>query len=168
MPAINHGARTGPTKYIVVHDTEGGTIDSVEAFFRGGANPPENDGAHFGIEQSLIKTVRPRQWADTDTLVYHAIGGNHFGIGIELCGFASYSRTQWLLRRAQRVALAELLARLCHHYGLGQPTHLRNVLTHADVTRLNNVAGGHTDPGKNFPMDAVIKLARKRYHKYYS
>lgn len=165
LPKIDHGARMG-TKFVVIHDMESDSLDGVEAYFRNGATA-DCVGAHFGIAGAIGKTTA-RQWADTDSLVYHAVGGNHEGVGIELCGYASQSRAKWVLRRGQRVALAELVARLCHRYKLGEPAHGTNVLGHGDVTRLFKVPGGHTDPGPNFPWDAVIRLARKRYRKWYS
>lgn len=166
LPIINHGTRTR-TDFVVVHDMEAEDIDAVENYFRRGATA-DHVGAHLGIPVGgLTGKPKVRQWADLDALVYHAVGGNHAGIGIELAGYAATPRTGWIKRRGQRIALAETLARLCHAYKLGEPKHLKNVLTHGDVTRRFKVAGGHTDPGPGFPMDAVIKLARKRYQKWY-
>lgn len=165
LAAINHGTRKSAVGEIVVHDTEAASLNSVERYFRGGATP-DDVGAHFGIAGARFKAV-PRQWADTDTLVYHAIGGNQTGVGVELCAFAAYSRGQWILRRGQRIALAELIARLCHEHKLGVPHHGTNVLGHGDVTRKFKVPGGHTDPGPNFPWDLVMALAVKRYRAFY-
>lgn len=171
LPIIDHGARPGAIEYIVVHDMEADDIQSVENYFRHGAT---NDavGAHLGIAQNnrganVGVRVKVRQWAKFDRLVYHAVGGNAHGIGIELTGYARTSRAGWIKRRGQRIALAETIARICHAEGLGIPSHGHNVLGHGDVTRINRIAGGHTDPGPNFPWDAVMVLARKRYNKFY-
>lgn len=158
LERIEHGHRP-ITRFIVVHDMESDNIEGVEHFF--GFLSPEAVGAHLGIA-GTIRTPRVRQWADLDALVYHAKGANSESVGIELCGFAAQSRLQWVLRRGQRIALAETIARLCHMYGLGIPTRGKNVKGHVDVP-----AGGHTDPGPNFPWDATMKLARKRYRKWY-
>lgn len=170
LPIIDHGSR-GRVQFIVVHDMEADNIDSVENYFRHGATA-DAVGAHLGIAQSnrganLGTEVKVRQWADLDSLVYHAVGGNDHGIGIELCGYARTARVGWIKRRGQRIALAKTIARLCHTYGLGTPNHGTNVLGHGDVTRKFNVSGGHTDPGPNFPWDAVMKLAVKYYRKFY-
>lgn len=164
LPIIDHGRRER-TEFITVHDMEADNIDGVENYFRHGATK-DAVGAHLGIASTLTRP-KVRQWADLDALVYHAVGANHLSIGIELCGFASLKRWQWIKRRGQRIALAETLARLCHAYELGAPRHLHNVLGHGDVTARYKVAGGHTDPGESFPWDAVIRLARSRYAKWY-
>lgn len=164
LPKIDHGRRSAHVGCIVVHDMESDNLNGVEDYFRSGATE-DNVGAHFGIAGAITKT-RPRQWADTGRIVYHAVGGNATGVGIELCGYASQSRAKWIVRRGQRIALAELIARLCHEHGLGLPHHGANVLGHGDVSRMRHVAGGHTDPGPNFPWDATMKLARKRYRKW--
>jgi N-acetyl-anhydromuramyl-L-alanine amidase AmpD len=164
LPIIEHGTRRG-TEFIVVHDMESDNLDGVENYFRNGATA-DRVGAHLGIDGTILKP-KVRQWADLDALVYHAVGGNPAGIGIELCGYASQSRRKWVLRRGQRIALAETIARLCHAYRLGEPRRGKNVLGHGDVSRRFNVAGGHTDPGPNFPWDATMKLAVKRYRRWY-
>ena len=160
---IEQGRRMRTT-CIVVHDMESDNLPGVENFFRNSS--PDAVGAHLGID-GTVRTPKVVQWADLDQVVFHAIGANRQSVGIELCGFAAQSRAKWILRRGQRIALAETLARLCHYYGLGLPTHGTNVLGHGDVSKKFNVPGGHTDPGPGFPWDAVIKLARKRYRKFY-
>lgn len=171
LPIIDHGPRPGAVQYVVVHDMESDDIDGVEGYFKHGATA-DAVGAHFGIAQNnrganVGVRVKVRQWALMDRLVYHAVGGNAHGVGIELCGYARTPRVGWIKRRGQRIALAETIARICHAYGLGTPRHGVNVLGHGDVTRINHIAGGHTDPGPNFPWDAVMALAVKRYHKFY-
>lgn len=160
LPIIDHGKRSH-TDCIVVHDMENDDLESVENYFKHGATQ-DNVGAHLGIAGGTIRTPTVRQWADLDSLVYHAIGANSRAVGIELCGFATYTRRQWILRRGQRVALAETIARLCHAYGLGEPHRLKNVFGHVDFPQ-----GGHGDPGHDFPWDLVMKLAVKRYRKWY-
>lgn len=152
---IVHGMRER-TDDIVVHDMEADNIDGVESYFR--TSSPDAVGAHIGIGTS----GEIRQWADLDALVYHAAGGNFNGIGIELAGYASLKRWQWIKRRQQRIALAKTIARICHRYKLGLPQHGKNVKGHVDIPQ-----GGHTDPGPNFPWDLVMVLARKYYRKWY-
>jgi N-acetyl-anhydromuramyl-L-alanine amidase AmpD len=154
IPRIEHGPRAD-TDFIVVHDMESDSIDGVQHYFE--TSSPDEVGAHLGI--GLHGQLR--QWADLDALVYHAKGGNSHGIGIELAGFASLPRWRWIKRRNQRITLAKAIARLCHMYNLGLPTRHQNVKAHAEI-----LAGGHTDPGPNFPWDAMGKLARKFYRKW--
>lgn len=155
IPRIDHGA--DPAKrFIVVHDMESDNLLGVEGYFA--TTSPDEVGAHLGIGPY----GRTRQWAYLDRLVYHAAGGNTGGIGIELCGYASQSRAKWIRRRAQRKALAKAIARICHGCNLGKPVHGVNVKGHVDIP-----AGGHHDPGPNFPWGATMKLARKYYRKWY-
>jgi N-acetyl-anhydromuramyl-L-alanine amidase AmpD len=158
IPRIDHGPRHAHVQNIVVHDMEADNIDAVQHYFE--TTSPDAVGAHIGIGAN----GDVRQWADLDALVYHAKGDNTSGIGIELAGYAKQSRAKWISRRRQRVALAKALARLCHRYNLGIPTHTgkANIKGHVDIP-----AGGHTDPGPNFPWDAVMKLARKYYREWY-
>lgn len=158
---INHGTRAY-TQFIVVHTMEG-TLTGTYSYFS--TSSPDAVGAHFGIGAGTIRKPRVQQWADDGALVYHARGANAVSIGIELEGYASQSRMVWKLRRGQRVALAETIARLCYHHKLGEPTHKgtnKNVKGHVEIPE-----GGHTDPGPNFPWDLVMPIAVKRYRKWY-
>lgn len=162
---IEQGQRSR-TKYVVIHDTESDNIDGVESWFRTGS--PQEAGAHLGIS----RTGETRQWARLNQRVYHAAGANSESIGIEVCGYASYSSTRWLLRRRQRVATAKAVARLCYHFSLGLPRSGTNVLAHSDFPQ-----GGHHDPGVGYlgspkytgrQWRAMMKLAKKYYRKWYS
>lgn len=152
---IEQGKRSD-TNFVVLHDTESDNIDGVENYFR--TSSPDEVGAHIGISTK----GETRQWADLDAIVYHARGANAVSVGIEICGYASQSRARWLRRRSQRIAVAEAIARICNAYKLGLPTSGKNVKLHSEI-----VAGGHHDPGPNFPRGKVMELARKRYRKWY-
>lgn len=156
IPRIEHGTREH-TRRVVVHDMEAVNIDGVQRYFE--TSSPDEVGAHIGI--GLHGDLR--QWADLDALVYHAKGGNSDGIGIELAGYAALPRFRWIAMKRQRITLAKAIARLCHMYHLGLPTHGTVVVGHYEIP-----AGGHTDPGPNFPWDAVMKLARRYYRKWYT
>lgn len=155
IPRIDHGTRPF-TDFVVVHDMEADNLNAVERYFA--TSSPDAVGAHLGIGAH----GEIREWADLDALVYHAAGGNSHGLGIELAGYAAQSRLKWISRRRQRIELAKAIARICHHYKLGIPTHGTNVLGHYQLPE-----GGHHDPGVNFPWDAVMKLSRKYYKEWY-
>lgn len=159
---IDHGRRA-ETSFIVVHTAEGENLNGVQNYFA--TTSPDAVGAHLGISNATARRGEIRQWADLSALVYHAKGANSESIGIELMGFASQPRWKWVLRRGQRVALAETLARLCHAFRLGEPTHKgpdKNVKGHNEIP-----AGGHWDPGPAFPWDLVMPIAKRRYRKWY-
>lgn len=155
IPRIEHGERPR-TDFVTLHDTESDNLIGVVNYFA--TSSPDEVGAPIIIGPG----GRTLQLADLDALVYHAKGANSNSIGIEICGYASQSKARWLKRRKQRVAIAKAVARLCHMYRLGSPRYGNNVKTHADIP-----AGGHHDPGVNFPLGKVMKLAQRYYRKWY-
>lgn len=155
IPRIEHGVR-GTTEYVVIHDTESDNLDGVERYFS--TSSPDAVGAHVGIGPG----GETRQWADLDALVYHARGGNSLGVGIEVCGYASQPKWKWIKRARQRGAVAKAVARICHKYDLGIPSRHHNVKGHYEI-----LAGGHSDPGPNFPWGKLMKRARGYYRRWY-
>jgi N-acetyl-anhydromuramyl-L-alanine amidase AmpD len=151
IPRIVHGWRSD-VRYIVLHTTEGENLAATEAWFKSYLS--RGVGSHLGVG----RFGRRVQWADTNALVYHAAGANTHGIGIEQSGKASYSRARWLLRRRQLRATAKDIARCCKIHRLGEPS-TTNVRRHSSFPQ-----GGHVDPGKGYPLDKVLALARYYYH----
>lgn len=137
----------------MLHTTEGEKFSSVYNWFS--SRQANGVGAHFFVG----RYGRKIQMADSRAYVYHAAGGNMWGIGIEQAGKASYSRPRWLLRRRQRRSVAWLIAKICRKEGLGAPSR-ENVRRHSDFP-----AGGHSDPGRGYPLDKVLESARAFYHK---
>jgi hypothetical protein len=109
---------------------------------------------------SIVQSVR-----DSD-IAWHCPGANHNGIGIEHAGYARQTREEWLddygvamLRRS-----AALVVDLCDTYDI-PPVWLsaddvragrRGIATHRVCTAAFRTAGGHTDPGPNFPSDVYM------------
>ena len=93
--------------------------------------------------------------------------GNPWSENIELCGFASWTRPEWLSRRALLEAAAQWLADrsvargiplvkiTAQQYRAGAS----GVIDHDDHTDGYN-DGTHWDVGENFPWDVVIPRAR--------
>lgn len=163
IPRIEDNGKRTHTNFVVVHTAEGENLDGVQNYFA--TSSPDGVGAHLGIAAGTFRRPQVRQWADLDALVWHAKGANSESVGIELMGFASQKRSTWTRRRGQRIALAETIARLCHYFDLGEPTHKgpgRNVKGHNEIP-----TGGHWDPGPAFPWDLVIPIAKRRYQKWY-
>ena len=150
IPRIEHGRRSG-TVGVVIHTMESDSLDGVENYFR--TSSPDGVGAHFGIGPK----GEVRQWAHLSAKCYHAPGGNSDRLGIEHCGFASWTTAKWLTRARQLRASANRTAWLCWHYKLGLPHHGTNVLGHYQL------GGGHYDPGPNFPWTIYMKYCRMAY-----
>jgi len=97
---------------------------------------------------------------------WHARGGNEGTIGIELVGSASQTREQWLDEYSDSVLhrAARVVAQLCIDYEIpliminemNYFTTPKGITTHRVVTAANKIAGGHTDPGPNWPWDVFL------------
>lgn len=151
IPRIQHGARPA-TVGVVIHDMESDSIDGVENYFA--SSSPDAVGAHIGISPQ----GEVRQWADLAAKCYHAPGGNSDRIGIEHCGFASFSKAKWLSRPRELRSSANRTAWICWHYKLGLPHHGTNVLGHVDLPE-----GGHHDPGPGWPWTSYMRWCRMSY-----
>jgi hypothetical protein len=91
---------------------------------------------------------------------------NPAAVSIELCGFASWSRDEWMNNHANMLAnCAQWIAEEAKYYDL-PITKLsssqaqgsgRGVCQHVD---LGAAGGGHWDCGSGFPMDHVLDMAR--------
>jgi N-acetyl-anhydromuramyl-L-alanine amidase AmpD len=149
--AVIHG-RGCVKRYAVIHDTEGGTARSIEAFFaRGGTG---GTGAHVIVDDKECVQIAP-----LDALLWHCPGGNTNGVGFELCGYASLSNRQWIAKLRQRKLVANRVAWLCYVNGWGLPRRGRNVFGHGDFPPPNF----HTDPGPHFPWARFMKRCRRSY-----
>lgn len=77
-------------KWIVLHSTEGGTAESVAAFFAGGAQASTqlvvDDNECYRMVRDLV-------------IPWGAPGANTNGLHIEQCGFARWTRDEWLAHR---------------------------------------------------------------------
>lgn len=154
LARIEHGRRTR-TLGGVVHDAEASNLIGVRNYFA--TSSPDAVGAHLG--DGLDGSVE--QWADLDAICWHCPGANSTCWGDELMGFSSQPRWRWLRRRRQLRAAANRQAWGCWHYKLGLPRRGRNTWGHGDFPPPNT----HTDPGRNFPWPAFMRLCRRAYRK---
>lgn len=152
-------------RWIVIHSMEAPeastTAENVANWFASPAAPKSS--AHFCIDSdSIIQCV-----LETD-IAWHAQGGNKYGIGLEHSGYARQTREQWLDSYSQAMLSlsAKLSTMLCDKFDLpkeyvdreGLKAGLKGITTHNEITKAFNIAGGHYDPGPNFPMDYYIDL----------
>lgn len=148
-------------KWVVVHDTEGGTARSVAVMFSG-ANAKAS--THLVVDEYECYRM-----LDDRDIPWGAPGANVFGYHIEHCGYASWTTAKWLahdntLRRgaykaAIRCAAHGIPARWVGPLGLRFGR--KGLTTHADVTKWQGTPGGHTDPGPNFPKDVYLKYVKQ-------
>jgi len=164
--AHDSGPRTRKMlKWVVVHSTESSApAVNIARYFAsksagGSANMVVDDKTAY---RTLPDLVIP--WA--------APGANTNGYHIEHCGFAAWTRAQWLDHRAMLRRSAYKAALRCHLYGipprwvgvLGLRLGRKGLTTHRAVSfafpKLARAAGFHTDPGKGFPRDYYLDLVK--------
>lgn len=151
----NHHGHLSPT-VVVLHSTEShdrpGTSDvaGVLMFLE---DTTEALGIHFVVD----KEGNTGQGARINQLVYHARGANSRSIGIEQIGFAYHTHWDRSDRTPQLEKVAKLLAWLSKERGIPLKRSTTNgIAMHSEI-----LAGGHTDPGPNYPLNHVLKLAKK-------
>ncbi len=146
---------------VVIHSTEGGTAAGVASFF---SVPSTEASTQLVIDDKEC-------WRCVPDLVipWGAPGANRRGLHIEHCGFAKWSREEWLLHRPTLDRSAAKAARWCWLYGI--PTRWltigqlrageRGFTTHAHCSVAFPPNAGHTDPGGGFPKPLYMQLVRK-------
>lgn len=146
-----------PVSLIVVHTAEGArTAESLGAYFY---RPDIQASSHVGIDASKIL-----QYVPYDRAAWTVRSGNPISDNAELCGFAAWTRdewlnnhrnmldltAQWITARAQarRIPLTKLTPVQVAQNAWG-------IIGHADWT-YGMHDGTHTDPGVTFPWDYVM------------
>ena len=150
--------RASDIDLIVIHSAEGTSAAGVASFFAGAAQA----STQLAVDDKECWRMLP------DLIIpWGAPGANSDGLHVELCGFARWSREEWLahdelLRRAawkcakwawqyriprRWLTVAELLA------------DKRGFTTHVDVNAAFHKSD-HTDPGKGFPRDVFMRYVR--------
>jgi len=156
-----HGRSTSGVRLIVLHTAEGArTIESLGNFF---ANYNNQVSSHVGADDQRGKIgeyVKPGNAAWTQA------NYNNAAVSLELCGFASWSTSEWKNNHANMLQnCADWIAEEAKRFGI-PITKLSNsqaqgsgrgVCQHVN---LGAGGGGHVDCGSGFPMDYVLDLAR--------
>lgn len=158
-------------RIIVLHTMETpetvGRAKQVANWFAGSTAPQAS--AHYCVDPAdIIQSVKDEDtaWAVDD------FGLNQQSISIELAGSASQTSAQWhdAYSTAEFNRLVSLSKALSVKYGI--PAKWLNTAmildgktkgfcTHHDITIAKKIAGGHTDPGANFPMVAFLQAVEK-------
>lgn len=153
---------------IVVHSTEGLGAENVARYL---AQRKTNASAHDVIDDD---TVVIGVW--DEFIAWAAPGANQNGIQLELCGFARWSRAEWLKRLPTLYNAAERAAQRIRKYPRIRPVWLdadalkrgeRGGLTwHHAVTDALHLST-HTDPNNGhgltdgFPFDVFLDLVHQ-------
>lgn len=147
--------------WVVVHTAEGiRKASDLKAFF----DRSTSSSAHaVADDHTLLDALVPY-----DRASWTLRNGNSRSDNLELCGFASWSREEWLNHHRGMLFNAALwIRRRCLARGVPivklSPADVRagkaGVIGHHDYT-VGTGDGTHWDPGPGFPWDIVIKAAR--------
>lgn len=153
-------------KWIVLHDTEGGSAESVARFFD---SPKAQGSAHLVVDDSECY----RCLKDTE-IAWGAPGANTKGFHIEQCGYAHWTEAQWMEHSDTIDRAAYKTAYHCLKFGI--PTAWRSaadlkankegITSHLECSKA--FGGNHTDPGPNWPRYYFMKRVRLYYESLIS
>jgi hypothetical protein len=175
--AIKMSSRNGIVPiWIVIHTAEGSrTVESLYNFFNGGVAASSHAGADG------FKLSSP--WVPDELAAWTLLNGNPYSFNLELCGFARWTRAQWLsegcvdgvwnprqMIRHAALWVVEKKFAAKRIWGVDIPLvklspaqvgrKEKGVCGHVDYT-FGTGDGDHTDPGVNFPWDVLLDDANK-------
>lgn len=151
--------------WATLHSAEGArTVQSLFDFF----NRNQNASSHAGADGYGLTGP----WVPDERAAWTLLNGNSRSLNLELCGFARWTREQWLSEGwvdgvwnpRQMIRNAAAWAReKCDRHGLPRRWLTldqirrgeRGIIMHADYTYATG-DGDHTDLGKNFPKDVFM------------
>ena len=165
--------RQGHTvQIIVLHSAENqelpGQAQHLERWFAGSTAPQASAhemiyNAHIVVSVDDVDTA----WAVDDFPL------NLISFSIEMTGHAANTAAQWAdayetgVIKETTIAVKDEMSKhsipavhltdaqiIAAHNG---DKTVKGICTHADISRALKIAGGHTDPGVNFPLQAFIK-----------
>jgi len=147
-------------RYIVLHDTEGGTARAIAHYFH---------TSTAGYTHLVVDDSECYRCLTNDDIPRGAPGANEHGFHIEQCGFAKWSFVIWKshYKTLQRAAYKTALH--CHKFNIPPvfltadllKKGLKGVTTHAECSKA--FGGDHTDPGRGWPRLLFMGLVRKYY-----
>lgn len=144
----------------MIHTAEGSrTVESLGGYF---ASASSQVSSHVGIDDNRIE-----QYVDYAEASWTALSANPISDQAELCGFAAWTRDNWLNDHHRMLELtAQWITERCAARGIPltklTPAQLAagqsGVIGHVDWTNGMH-QGTHQDPGVGFPWDTVMGMA---------
>lgn len=147
-------------RLVVLHTAEGArTNASLYAYF----DRTQAASCHAGIDENGVSDG----WVPYDRAAWTLRNGNPYSDNAEICGFASWSREEWLKHPGMLAGAAAWVRARCLARGIPivklSPAEVRagkaGVCGHVDYTQATG-DGTHWDPGPGFPWDLVISAAK--------
>ena len=145
-------------KWIVLHDTEGGTAESIARYFSS-----RNAG---GSTHLVLDDHDCYRCLTNDQVPWGAKGANYAGFHIEQCGFARWSLSTWKLHIKMLRRAAYKTALHCKKFNI--PIRFvgaadlrvgnKGITTHAECSKA--FGGSHWDPGPGWPKSLFMGMVR--------
>lgn len=170
-PAKNHGGgmAAGDPRWIVWHSVEAPAVDGLAKSLAQGylQNPAPPVSVHSITDPGLTVTM-----VAENVQAWHAgPHANAHGLGNEQCGYARFTRDEWLAPKAFAVIrwTAKHAAEQGKRHGIparwlsiaqiraGEKGHC----FHSDITLAFPGDTSHTDPGKGFPADKAMQMVQQ-------
>jgi len=157
------GPRTAASiKHVVIHSTEGGTAESNARFFATTAE---------ASTQLVVDDKECYRCVPDLVIPWGAPGVNSDGLHIENCGFARWSREEWLAHDQTLRRSAAQAAKWSWQYKIPRrwltvtelQSGAKGFCCHVDATQAFPNNSGHTDPGPNFPRDVYMGYVNEYY-----
>ena len=163
--ANDSGSRTAKSiRLVVIHSAEAADSFGADTSAEGVANYFARQSTKASTQLAVDRDSCVRMVPDL-VIPWGARGANSDGLHIEICGYAKWSKEEWLERETMLRRAAWKAAKWCWQYGiparwvndkqLANGTS-RGLTTHAQVNRVFK-GGTHWDPGGGFPKAAFIK-----------
>lgn len=157
---------SGPRKasqirLIVIHSAEAADSFGADTSAEGVANYFSRASTQASTQLAVDRDSCVRMLPDL-IIPWGASGANYDGLHVEICGYARWTRSEWLERLPMLRRAAYKVARWCYMYDI-PPRWLsvasvkggryKGLTTHADVNAAFK-KGVHWDPGAGFPRDS--------------
>lgn len=155
----NYSSRNGAKViWVAIHTTEG-IMDANDLGYYW--QRITNGSSHAGCDNVKTKT-----YVDPAYASWTLLNGNSRSVNMEICGWARWTREEWLGPQMGRLVQAANWARqMCDRFGIpkryigaaGVARGEAGIIGHVDYTN-GAKDGDHWDPGPGFPWDVFMQL----------
>lgn len=162
MPSPHYSSSRGPYNVLAFHTTEGAmTIEALGNWF---ANPSAGCSSHHGADNSSAGLLGAYVYESCKAWTQG--NANNWVLSIELCAYASWSRSTWMGKPVILDNAADWLRYMVDKYKIpwtvlsdsqAQSGTVKGICQHVNF---GSMGSGHHDCGSGFPLDEVISRAK--------
>lgn len=171
--ANDSGPRTAKSlRLIVLHSAEAADSFGGDTSAEGVANYFAKSTTKASTQLAVDRDSCVRMLPDL-VVPWGARGANHDGLHVEICGYAKWTKSEWLERPGMLRRASAKCAMWAWRYGIPvrmltvaqvRAGRMKGFTTHVDV----NMAfkrGTHWDPGPNFPREWFMERTKEFYEQ---